>query len=80
MPEEDDQQGENKRDKTEKQMQSVEKESGDNDPQERSNSSQPEITESSAFVIIDSYWGGEAPKEILRKESSKGTGEVEKDW
>ena len=38
-----------------------------------------ELSESSANLIIDGYWSGEAPKKVIQREKSKKS-KVLKDW
>lgn len=39
-----------------------------------------EMSEKTASMIIDAYWNGEAPKEIIRQEKHYPYGDVTKDW
>ena len=38
------------------------------------------MTEDSASMVIDVYWDGEAPKEIIKREKSPRKKDILKDW
>ena len=38
------------------------------------------MSESTAAMIIDTYWDGEAPKEIIRSDQPNESRKVAKDW